>query len=509
MSESTEKFGKFRSFFWPVHTFELKKLLPMFFMFFFISIVYSTLRNIKDTLVLTAPGSGAEALPFIKTFCVVPAALILMIIYAKLSNVLSKAKLFYATVIPFLLFFLLFGFFLYPEKEHFHLSQETANAIAAFLPAGWSGLVAALRNWTYSLFYIFAELWGSFILSLLFWGFANDITKVTEAKRFYGLFGLGANLALVCVKPLVHYVNGLTSGAATSASALTQDPWQLQLNYYTAVFVIAGIMVMVIYHWMQKNVLTDARFYDQTDQVKVKKEKPKLSLWDSVKFLGQSRYVLFIAILVLAYNISINLIEVTWKNQLTLLYPNKLDFSNYYSTYQSVLGVVTILMMLFVSSNFLRRFGWTFTAMVTPVVLLITGALFFGFVLFSDVLSPYFAYLSVTPLVLAVTIGTIQNVMSKASKYSLFDPTKEMAYIPLDQESKVKGKAAIDTVGARLGKAGGSGIQLGLLAFGTLASVLPYIAAVLFVILIAWMWAVKQLGSTEFKAIEKKEAATA
>lgn len=508
MSESTEKFGKFRSFFWPIHTQELKKLLPMFLMFFFISIVYSTLRNIKDTLVLTAPGSGAEALPFIKTFCVVPAALIFMIIYAKLSNVLSKAKLFYVTVIPFLIFFLLFGFVLYPAKEYLHLSQQTADVIASYLPSGWFGLVAALRNWTYSLFYIFAELWGSFILSLLFWGFANDITKVTEAKRFYGLFGLGANLALVFVSPLVHYVNGLQS-SLPAASTVVQDPWQLQLNYYTVVFVLAGIMVMVIYHWMQKNVLTDPRFYDQSEQIKVKKEKPKLSLWDSIKFLGQSRYVLYIAILVLAYNISINLIEVTWKNQLHLQYPNKIDFSNYYSNYQFALGWVTIFMMLFISSNFLRRLGWTFTAMVTPMVILITGALFFGFVLFQESLSPYFAYFAVTPLVLAVTIGTIQNVISKASKYSLFDPTKEMAYIPLDQESKVKGKAAIDTVGARLGKAGGSGIQLGLLAFGTLASVLPYIAAILFAILIAWMWAVKQLGSTEFKAIEKKEPAMA
>jgi AAA family ATP:ADP antiporter len=504
MSEKNTEFGKWRSFFWPIHHNELKKLIPMFLMFFFISMVYSTLRNLKDTLIITAPGSGAEALPFLKTGGVVPAAIIFMLIYAKLSNVLSKEKLFYVTALPFIIFYVLFATVLYPAKEYLHLSQETANTIANFLPSGWAGLVAAIRNWTYSLFYIFAELWGSFMLSLAFWGFANDITKVTEAKRFYGLFGIGANLALVCVDPMVRFINGLKN--SLPESAINQDPWQLQLNYYTGVFVVAGIMVLVIYRWMQTNVLTDPTLYAPSEQSKVKKEKPKLSILDSFKFLLQSKYILCIAILVLAYNVSINLIEVTWKHQLHLQFPEKVDFSNFYGSYQSMLGWATIFMMLFISSNVLRRFGWAFTAYVTPVVLLITGALFFAFIFFKEPLSPLLIEMGTTPLMMAVIIGTIQNVMSKAAKYSLFDPTKEMAYIPLDQESKVKGKAAIDTVGARLGKAGGAGIQLGLMTMlGTIAAILPYIAAVLFIILFAWLWAVKQLGQTEFKPLEAKE----
>ena len=57
--------------------------------------------------------------------------------------------------------------------------------------------------------------------------------------------------------------------------------------------------------------------------------------------------------------------------------------------------------------------------------------------------SPLVVALGTTPLMLAVIVGAAQNIMSKAAKYSLFDPCKEMAYIPLDQEQKSKGKVQL------------------------------------------------------------------
>ena len=51
------------------------------------------------------------------------------------------------------------------------------------------------------------------------------------------------------------------------------------------------------------------------------------------------------------------------------------------------------------------------------------------------------------------------QVFSKGAKFSMFKPAEEMVYIGLDAESRTKGKAAIDVVGAQTGKSGGSVLQ--------------------------------------------------
>lgn len=497
------EFGKWRSFFWPVHVFELKKFLPMFFLFFFINFNYTILRDTKDTLIMTAPGSGAEAIPFLKVWGVLPFAILFMIAYAKLSNVLTKQKLFYTTIATFIGFFALFALVLYPCRDLLH-PTSAADALKSMLPAGFSGLIALFRNWTYALFYIMSELWGSVAISLLFWGFANDTTKVSESKRFYALFGLGANVAMLFSGPAIVRLSSIRDTLPPGV-----DAWGVSLNYLTTLVVASGFLIMGIYWWINKYLLTDARFYNPAEIKQAKAEKPKLSLTESFRYLLKSKYVGCLAVLVIGYGIAINLVEVTWKSQLKLQYPNPNDYSAFMGYFSTITGAVTILMMLFVGSNVLRRFGWKAGALFTPIVLLVTGVAFFAFVIFRDSLSGFIGVMGTTPLMLAVMIGMIQNVMSKSSKYSLFDPTKEMAYIPLDQETKVKGKAAIDVVGARLGKSGGSLIQQVLMiGFGTLADITHFIAVILFLIIFGWIGAARSLGKQFTKLNEDKEAET-
>jgi ATP:ADP antiporter, AAA family len=498
MTQTTAEFGKWRSFFWPIHNYELKKILPMFLMFLFISFNYTILRDTKDTLIVTASGSGAEAIPFLKFWGVLPCAVIFMIIYAKLSNKLSKPALFYACVVPFMVFFVLFDLVLYPCREYLHPTTFADN-LQAMLPIGFKGLIAVLRNWTYSLFYIFSELWGSLGISLLFWGFANDIMKMGEAKRVYTIMGIGANVALLLSGPFVC----LTAAVRDKVPAGV-DPWGVTLHLSTAALLIAFSAVIYLYSWINKNVLTDPRFYKQEEQ-KIKKEKPKLSMKESFLYLIRSKHLGLLALLVIGYGIAINFVEVTWKSQLKLQYPSPNDYQFFMGKFSTATGFITVLMMLFVGGNVVRRFGWGAGAMFTPVILLITGVAFFSFIIFRDNLVGMVAMLGTTPLFLAVIIGAVQNIMSKSAKYSLFDPTKEMVYIPLDQETKVKGKAAIDVVGARLGKSGGSLLQQGLLVglgAADIVAIVPTLACLIFGIIAIWITAVYFLN----KEMSKKEA---
>ena len=152
----------------------LKKIVPLGLMLFCILFNYTILRDTKDVLVVTAKGSSAEIVPFLKTWVNLPMAIGFMLLYTKLSNVLSKKALFYTVIVPFIAYFGAFGFIMYPLSNLIH-PEALADKLLATLGPRFMGPLAIMRIWSFCLFYVMAELWGSVVVSVLFWGFANQV----------------------------------------------------------------------------------------------------------------------------------------------------------------------------------------------------------------------------------------------------------------------------------------------------------------------------------------------
>lgn len=509
-SSSEAAFKGIRGIFWPIHNFELKKFLPMGLMMMCILFNYTILRDIKDTLVINAPGGGAECLSFLKLYGVTPAAILFMIIFMKLANVFTKERLFYVVLIPFLAFFSLFAFIIYPNKEMLHMSLETLQSTQAAMPnLHW--LIPVIGNWSFSLFYILSELWGSVVLSMLFWQFANQISKVTEAKRFYGLFGMLGNVGLIISGQMIVWSSDYAASLASSSSSV--DPLQSNLKLLMSLVAISGMITMFTYRWMHKNVLTDPNLYDP-GQTKKKTGKAKLSIMESFKYILKNPYLGLIAVLVVSYGVTINLVEGVWKGQIKIAFPEANDYARFMGNFSKYTGIVTIGLMI-IGNNILRKFSWTKAAIITPIMVLITSCVFFFFVWNGNKSSPFAPLMGTSVVMVAVLVGLIQNILSKGTKYSLFDSTKQMAYIPLDQESKLKGQGAVEVIGGRAGKSGGAFIQSTLLTViggsVSLAS-LTFILGPL-VILVCGFWAFSVLGlGKKFTALLKskdEEAAAA
>jgi len=500
-------FTKWRRYLWPVHAYELKKLIPMLLIFFFISFDYNVLRTLKDTLLITAKSSGAEVIPFVKVWAMFPGAVLMTLLFAWLSNRLPRATVFYIIISIFLAYFAAFTFVLYPNRDIIH-PNEFADYLATVLPPGFKGFIAMFRYWTFTLFYVMSELWSSIVLSVLFWGFANQVTKISEAKRFYGLFGVGANFSGIFAGQVSVFCCNYTRNGGTLP--IGEDPWHQSLILMVSLILVAGFFTLLLYRWLETSVLTDKIYFDPVNVKSEREVKGKLSLKQSLSYLMNSKYLMLVALIVISYNLVINLTEVLWKHQVKELYPNPNDYTVYMNHVVSIIGLVATISSLFVAGNAIRKCGWTFTALLTPIILFVTSIGFFAF-FFLDSISPaaVISVLGMSPLAMVVFFGTAQNILSRGAKYSVFDATKEMSFVPLDPEKKLVGKAAIDGICSRFGKSGGSFVhQTLLIAFASFSASAPFVAIVLFGVIFIWSSAVRLLGK-QFNELTNPEAAVA
>jgi ATP:ADP antiporter, AAA family len=504
MPEKEKEFGFIRSILWPVHKSEVKKVTSILGLMFFLCGSYNILRNLKDTIILTAKHSGAEVIPFLKVWGMLPGAILATLLYTRLARRFSKETVFYITLGLFLSYFLFFAFFLHPNSDSLHL-DSLGTWMTANLPAGFKGLIAMIRNWTFTSFYVISELWAPVMLGMLFWGFVNDHTKVSEAKRTYGILNIGSNLA-----PILGGGIGILCAQAFSFSVSggsSEEAWSQTLINLTLTLTVLGLTSAAIYYWINRNILNIEGTSSKESVEMEKKEKEKISVRESIRYILKSKYLTCLALIFIGYNIAINVTDVLWKAQLKSFFTDPNEMLAHMNAITIGIGVIgTTGGALF--SFMINRVGWTFTALLTPAVMSVMAIGFFVFLFAGDALTPMsLALLGTTPLALTVYFGSLQYALSKGCKYSVFDASKELAFLPLPTTSKTKGKAAIDGLGSAVGKSGASITYQGLIiGLGSVAASTPYVAVILFIVLAAWIYSVFSLGALFKKENDAAEA---
>eukprot|EP00955_Chlamydomonas_euryale_P105005 365607-Chlamydomonas_euryale.AAC.16 len=119
------------------------------------------------------------------------------------------------------------------------------------------------------------------------------------------------------------------------------------------------------------------------------------------------------------------------------------------------------------------------TALIPPVAIGLSGAAFYGSAICTHIPSIMSSNAAGMIVAVGASAGVVARVLSKSSKYSLFDPAKEMVYITMDKvgcwaaafclctctgrsyalrlcAEKTEGKSAVDLLGSYFGKSGAS-----------------------------------------------------
>lgn len=463
-----------------------KKHLWILLQFFLIIFVYHTLKDLKDSIVITASDAGAHVIPFIKIWGMLPLAIGASYLFSKLYSRFGREKTLYIFVGLLLTSYVFFAFVLYPLRNEFYLNN-LSEYLKITLPEGFKGFIAMICFWHYTLFYLAAELWSLLILAVLFWGNVNETTSLDEAKGFYPMCMFTGNFAGILSGQISHYFCYDLRGVFT---------WEQTLQLMIFFVGVCSIMIMLINRLL---------FSYKIENIKSQENKslPRGSFKDNLLTVFQSKPLCCIAILVVGFGLTSNLIEVVWKESIRHVYPSPQAYNAYINQLTSFIGLMAVIMALI--SRWLFKFVcWSKVVLITPLVLSVTISAFFAAHLINPVhVSQISFFFKVSPIYFVMTLGSIHYVSAMTAKYTIFDTSKEMAFLSINSEDRIRAKSVIDSIGSRLGKSGASTLyQILLIGFGTGLAHISFIALTSLVAIGISIIASQKLGQL---IIKKKE----
>ena len=393
-------------------------LLRAFLFFFFVLASWYALRPVRNEL---AVQGGIYNLPWL-LMGVMLAMLIINPIYSWLVSRINQNRLILYIYSFFILNLILF------------LTMWTFTAEEG-------------RIWTGRAFYIWANVYSFFVVSI-FWVTMINFFSHTDSKKFFGIISAGGSLGAFFGSTVARYFSTEICGN-TSISDL-------------------GPMSLIVFSIFS---LLFAIFFSRTF-------KPRaLDMVNSPKELGGSSFeaiqniikdpairniglyvILFTMLMTTSWMISLGIVE-EWSK-------DPCERTGFFARIEQIVTPLTLLMQLFLASYILRRVG-------SLAVLSIYG------VLFAIAFMAYAFYPTITTVMMVV-------ISLRIFEYGLNKPTRESIYTKLKQQDRYKSTVFIDTFLARSGDVIGGWFVRGLVGTGIAVLSVTW-AALPFALFISYM----------------------
>lgn len=305
-------------------------------------------------------------------------------------------------------------------------------------------------------FFVYGDMFNT-VMVALFWAFTNDIMHSRQAKRAYGVIGLGG------------VVGGFVGATVVNSSVESFGRSPLLL------FCIVPMAVIVLIAYAVHARARRGREEEASEPAAP--GRTASTALEGARLVFKSRYLLAIMGIIATYELVSNIIDFQLAATIETAIEADLEKDSFFALVGQLTGLVSIGVQLFLTAFVMKRFGIKTALLFLPVAILLGTA----------------GFLAVPGLVFVALMSVSDNALN----YSINQSSKEALYVPTSKNVKYKAKAFIDMFVQRTAKV--LSVVLNLLFASIFVSGVRWLSLVVLAMLGLWVQLVRYVG-TKFKA---------
>lgn len=324
----------------------------------------------------------------------------------------------------------------------------------------WAAFIDRLTDTLVWTFYVFGDVYNTAFV-VTFWAFTNDIMRPDQAKRTYGIVGLGG------------VVGGFVGATVVSARVEEMGRAPLLLLLLVPMALIVAIAFTV--HHMET-----AGQEEEAGRGAAAGPARMSAMWEGARLVTASRYLLAILGIITVYEIVSNIVDFQLAATVEREIAVGLEKDAFFGLVGQITGVGSIFVQLFLTAFVMRAFGLQVALSFLPVAILAGSAGFF--------------------ILPSLAFAAAMSVSDNALNYSINQSAKEALYTPTDPDAKYKAKAFIDGFMQRFAKV--ISVFVNLVFVNLVVGRVRFLSLVVVAVVLGWFFLVRYAGR-RFREMEE------